>query len=404
VLPFDLGNFVIIVAVAVVAPIVVQLPLRVAIPVVVAEIVIGIAIGPQVLNLAQEDSLIKFLSNLGLAFLFFIAGLELDFNRIRGRPLKLASMGWGISCVLAFSIAGALAAVGFVVSGLLTGACLATTALGTLLPIMRDANALESRFGANVLAVGAVGEFGPIVLIALLLTTGESHATALALLIGFAIVAGLAALGARRLSPHTLAKINETMHRSAQLPVRLSILLIVGLVALADDFGLDIVLGGFAAGLIVGLIARGPEAEPLHIKFDAIGYGFLIPIFFITSGITFDLDALFASVTTVLRLPVFVLLFLLCRGLPVFLLYRRTGDLAKADRWPLALLSATGLPLIVAITAIGVETDRMRTATAAALVGAGMVSVFVYPMLALRLRGRLEAAGEIVPDEVELVA
>jgi len=400
---FDLGTFAIIVGVAVLAPVIVQLPLRIGIPVVVAEIFLGIIIGQQGFALAEQDGLIRFLSDLGLAFLFFIAGMELDFNRIRGRPLRLAGIGWVISCALAFTVAAALQASGFVISGLLTGACLATTALGALLPIMRDADALESRFGANVMAVGAVGEFGPIVLIALLLGGDSDTATSLALLVGFVTLAVLAGVAARHMSPHTIASINRTMHRSAQLPVRLSILLLIVLVYLASQFGLDIILGAFSAGLIVGLIARGPEAEPLHVKFDAIGYGFLIPIFFITSGMEFDLDALFSSVSTFLRLPVFLALILLCRGLPVFLLYRRKEDLERRDRWPLAFLSATGLPLIVAITQIGVETGRMRSATAAALVGAGMLSVFLYPLLALRIRGKGPELADVVPADMALL-
>jgi len=402
---FDLSTFVVIVGVAVLAPVLVQLPLRIGIPVVVAEIALGILIGPQGLELATEDPLIEFLSNLGLAFLFFLAGMELDFNRIRGRPLNLAMGGWLLSIVLAFSIAAGLQASGFVVSGLLTGAALATTALGALLPIMRDAGVLESRFGANVMAVGAVGEFGPIVLIAVLLGGDSSTLTSILLLSSFVLLALAAGFGAHRIPEHVLGKINHTMHRSGQLPVRLSMLLLIALVYLASEFGLDVILGAFAAGLIVGLIARGPQAEPLHVKFDGIGYGFLIPIFFINSGMAFDLDALLASPSTMLRLPVFLALLLVVRGLPVFLLYRRESDLPKKERWPLALLSATALPLIVAITEIGVETGRMRAATAAALVGAGMISVFLYPLLALKLRGggSAEAVGAVVPADVELL-
>ena len=402
---FDLSTFVVIVGVAVLAPVIVQLPLRIGIPVVVAEIALGIVIGPQGLGLAQEDPLIEFLSNLGLAFLFFLAGMELDFNRIRGRPLNLAVGGWVISVALAFSIAAGLHASGFVISGLLTGAALATTALGALLPILRDAGVLNTRFGANVMAVGAVGEFGPIVLIAVLLGGDSSTITSLLLLSTFVLLALAAGFGAHKIPDRVLGRINQSMHRSGQLPVRLSMLLLIALVYLASEFGLDVILGAFAAGLIVGLIARGPEAEPLHVKFDGIGYGFLIPIFFINSGMSFDLDALLASPTTMLRLPVFLALLLLVRGLPVFLLYRRESDLPRGERWPLALLSATALPLIVAITEIGVETGRMRQATAAALVGAGMVSVFLYPLLALKLRGGggAEAVGDVIPAQVELL-
>ena len=359
---FDLSTFVVIVGVAVLAPVIVQLPLRIGIPVVVAEIALGIVIGPQGLGLAQEDPLIEFLSNLGLAFLFFLAGMELDFNRIRGRPLNLAVGGWVISVALAFSIAAGLHASGFVISGLLTGAALATTALGALLPILRDAGVLNTRFGANVMAVGAVGEFGPIVLIAVLLGGDSSTITSLLLLSTFVLLALAAGFGAHRIPDRVLGRINQSMHRSGQLPVRLSMLLLIALVYLASEFGLDVILGAFAAGLIVGLIARGPEAEPLHVKFDGIGYGFLIPIFFINSGMSFDLDALLASPTTMLRLPVFPPCCSWCAACPSSCRRDSACRATSGGRW---LLSAIALPLIVAITVIGVETDRMHPATAA---------------------------------------
>jgi Kef-type K+ transport system membrane component KefB len=196
--------------------------------------------------------------------------------------------------------------------------------------------------------------------------------------------------------PRIIRLLSETMHASAQLPVRLSILLLVGLVFAASEFGLDFLLGAFSAGIVVGLVSKTAEAEPLRVKLDGIGFGLLIPIFFIVSGMTFDLDALFASAGAILQLPLFLALLLVARGLPA-LLYRK--DLPRADLPALALFSATGLPLIVAVTTLAVADDRMEPDTAAALVGAGMVSVFVYPLTGLALRRRSAAAepvGEVV--------
>ncbi len=385
----DFRALVIIGAVAVLAPLVVDLPARLRLPVVVAELGFGIIIGPDVLGLVEVDDLIDFLSQLGLAFLFFLAGLEIDLARIRGRPIRLAIRGWLLSLVLAFAITGILQATGYVISALYVGVALATTALGTLMPILRDEGELETRFGTFMIAAGAAGEFGPILAIALLLS-GSSPRVSAILLIVFTVAALLAAFLVLRFRPPRLVRLlQRTMHSSAQLPVRLSILILLALVYLASREGLDILLGAFAAGIVVGLVTKSEDAEPLRIKLEGIGFGFFIPIFFVVSGIQFDLDALLDSPASILRVPLFLLLFLVIRGLPAMLLYRR--DLARDERIPLALLSATALPLVVAITTIALDAGKMRPENAAALVGAAMLSVFLYPLLALTLRRRAQS-------------
>lgn len=176
------------------------------------------------------------------------------------------------------------------------------------------------------------------------------------------------------------------MHSSAQLAVRLCVGILLALVFVADRFGLDILLGAFAAGVIVGVVVRGAPGEAVRRKLEGMGFGFFVPLFFVVTGINFDLDALLESTKALIELPIFLLLLLLIRGLPAVILTRR--DLPRFELAPFALLSATGLPLIVAITAIGTEAGLMRTDTAAALVGAGMLSVFLYPFLAFELRRR----------------
>jgi Kef-type K+ transport system membrane component KefB len=386
----QLASILVIASVAALAPIVVALRLPLRLPIVVAEIALGILIGPQGLGLAKLDPLIDFLGQFGLGFLFFLAGLEIDFARIRGRPAALAAMGWLISIAAAFLIAGLLQAIGFVLSTLLVGVALSTTALGTLMPILRDSGEMETRLGTFVLAAGAVGEFGPIVLTALLLSGTSNHlASAILLLVFTALAVGAAVIALHFRPPRLLQLIARAMHASAQLAVRLSLLILLGFLFLADSFGLDVLLGAFAAGVIVSMASTREQAEPLREKLEGIGFGFLIPIFFISSGMRFDLRALFQSAESLLRLPVFLALFLVVRGLPV-LLYRR--DLPRTDLAPLALFSATALPMVVAITGIGVATGRMRADNAAALVGAGMISVFLHPVLALTLRQRTKSA------------
>jgi Kef-type K+ transport system membrane component KefB len=247
-----------------------------------------------------------------------------------------------------------------------------------------------------VLAAGVAGEFGPLMLTALLLTTDTPPRVVLALLIAFMVISVAAAwLALRARPPRVLLTIERTMGTSGQFALRLSLALLFGLVFLASRFGFDIVLGAFAAGLVVGLVTRGQAGEELRIKFEGIGFGFMIPIFFVVTGMNFDLDALFSSMGTVLRLPLFLALFLVVRGLPVLLLYR--SAIPARDRLPLAFYSATALPIVVAVTTIGLETDRMKPENAAALVGAAMASVLIYPLLALGRRRRAERPPAATP-------
>jgi Kef-type K+ transport system membrane component KefB len=345
-------------------------------------------VGPHGLGLAKAEGVLGFLGILGMTFLFFLAGLEIDFERIRGQPLALAGAGWLLSLALAAGTVAFLGAIGFVRAPVMMTIALTTTAIGTLLPILRDAGELETPFGSFVLAAGAVGELGPILAISVVLTHDASRWTKAGLMLGFVMIASVAVLVALRVHPPAaVALFARTMHASSQLPVRICILVLVGLVTLAGTFGLDVILGAFAAGLIVGLANRvGPDTGPtLHHKLDAIGFGFLIPIFFVTSGIEFDVVALFARPAALLRVPVFLLLFLLIRGAPALLYARALG---RRDLLPLALYSATALPLVVAITELGVSTGRMRRDNAAALVGAAMLSVLIFPLVALVLRAR----------------
>jgi Kef-type K+ transport system membrane component KefB len=387
----DADSFLVIVLVAALSAFLVSLlSPRVAIPVVVLEIVLGIVVGPQVLDLAQPNGFIEFFSSLGLGMLFFFAGYEIDFARIRGRPTQLAAWGWVVSLALAYSIGGLLAWAGVVLSLVYTGSAMATTAIGTLIPILSDAGELRTRFGTYLLGAGALGEFGPILLITLALSSGQPVKNAL-ILIAFIVLAVAAALVAVRSLPVGWGAIERTLESSSQLAVRLAVVLIFALVAMATRLGLDLLLGGFAAGIIVRLALRGREVAVFESKLTAIGYGFLIPFFFIASGMKFDLDALTGSASGMLKLPLFLVLFLVVRGVPALVLYRK--ELDWDERRALAFFSATQLPLVVAITTIAVDAGEMRASTSAALVGAAILSTLIFPMVGLRIR-----AGRAVPD------
>jgi len=380
----DEGSFMLIVVSAAVAAIAATaVGSRVMVPVVVFELLLGIIIGPQVLALAEPDRFIEFFANLGLGMLFFFAGYEIDFVRIRGSPLRLGAWGWLLSLILAYGIGGLLAWAGIVLSLVYTGSAMVTTAIGTLIPILSDVGEMRTRFGTYLLGAGAIGEFGPLLLITLVLSTGGSLKSAVILVafIALAVAAALVAVGSL---PFGWRAIERTLESSSQLAVRLAVVLIFALVALAAKLGLDLLLGGFAAGIIARLTLRGREVSVFESKLTAIGYGFLIPFFFVVSGMQFDLNALTGSAAGMLKLPLFVALFLVVRGVPALVLYR--GVIDARDRLALAFFCSTELPLVVAITTIAIAAGKMRPSTSAALVGAGIISTLVFPLVGLRLR------------------
>jgi Kef-type K+ transport system membrane component KefB len=395
----DATSFLVIVAMAAIAGLIVTVvgP-RLVIPVVVVELVLGILIGPQVAGIAKLDPATQFFGNLGLGMLFFFAGYEINFERIKGQPLRLGGAGWLISLGMAYALAGVLAAAGVVVSGLYTGSAMATTAIGTLIPILRDAGELRTRFGTYLLAAGAAAEFGPILLVTLVLSTGHPLHEAL-ILVFFVVLAVLTGIFAVRSAWRGWALIERTFESSSQLGVRLAVVLVFALVTLASELGLDLLLGGFVAGMITRLALRGRELRVFESKLTAVGYGFLIPFFFVTSGMAFNADELFTDPVALLKLPLFVALFVIVRGVPALLLFRRV--LPLRDRTALGVFCATELPLVVAITTLALNAGKMHPSTAAALVGAAIISTVVFPLLGLRLRrNRPKEPGERAPAPV----
>jgi Kef-type K+ transport system membrane component KefB len=381
----DLAALAAITGLAAAAPVLADLVPRPKPPLVVVEIVLGIIFGPPALHLIHVTPLADLLSQFGLAFLFFLAGFELEPERVRGAPARLALTTWLVSLALAFSIAAGLEAAGVIVDYLFVGCALSTTALGTLMPILRDTGDLEGEFGGFVMAAGAVGELGPIVLIALLLTSATNRETSALLLVAFALLAVAAAIAAPHVRPHRIVVvIQKTMEATGQLAVRLSVFVLAALVYLTSRLGLDVVLGAFSAGMIVS-IAAGPDSRRLlQPKLDAVAFGVFVPVFFVVTGMRFDLDAVVGDPAGFAKMVLFLLLMLVVRGLPTFVLAR--DALPVNERRALAFYASSGLPLIVAITTLGIAAGEMRTDTAAGLVGAGMVSVLVYPVLAGMVR------------------
>ena len=370
-----------ILVVAVAAPLLAEIPLGFRVPVVVLEVLLGMAIGPHGLDLVRFEGFVAVMFVFGMAATLFMAGMELDWARIRGRPLSLATKGWVFSLLLGFAIIGILHVVPFVQAPLMVALTLATTSLGVLLPVFRDSGQLETPFGRLFLAAGTIGEVGPIVAMSLLLSQRYSTWQEVGYLISFlGIVVVAAAVGMGMRPPRLLAMLNRTMHASTQLPVRLSLLLMAGLFLLAEDFGFENIFGAFAAGMVVGLATRGEAGEPLRAKIDAVFFGWFFPFFFVGTGVKFDLPALTQNMTTLILVPTFLMLFLLVRGLPV-VLYR--NDLAPQERVPFVLASAVAsLSIVIVVTEIGVHTRTMGHDIAAALVGAALLSVMLFPTIA----------------------
>lgn len=377
--------------VAALAPLLAEIPSRFRLPVVVIEIVLGILIGPHLFNLITPDGLAGILGELGLTFLLFMVGLEIDLGEIQGRPMRLAVGGWFLSFVVAMVSMYIVHSIGLIRgSPLLAAVALSTTALGILAPILRDEGVLETDFGKLILSAAAMGEFGPLVVISVLLIPTHSTPVHTFFIVVFIAVAFLAAYMAIRVrSSKVIDLLAHTLESSGQLPVRICILIQAMFVALAAKFALNVVFGAFAAGMVVGLASKGERGLLLRQKLDAIGYGFFIPIFFIVAGMRFDVSALWASPLVPVQLIALLGLLVLVRGAPV-LLYKRA--LSSANKLPFALYSATGLPLIVIITEIGVSSGLMATDRAAVLVCAGMISVLLFPIIAGRVRQDTQSA------------
>jgi Kef-type K+ transport system membrane component KefB len=391
-----LEDLVAVALVAALAPLVVAaLPGR-RIPQVVIFLLGGVLIGPHVLGLA-ETSNIQLLANIGLGFLFLLAGYELDPLLLRQRPGQLAIIGWLISAVLAVGVVAGLAAAGLVKDYVPVGLALTTTALGVLLPILRDNDMLIGRFGSYIESAGTVGELFPILIIAVFLTQrGHFVALASVALVG---VLALALSAAPRLTrSHTVQRvIREGQDATGQTMLRWAMVLLFALLAIASRFGLDVVLGAMLAGMVLRRWTRRMDVDTtsLEHKFDTVGYGIFIPIFFITAGMTLDLEALGQDP---LRLLIIFGLLLIVRGLPSLLVYRRA--LPFRQRLEMTFITATTMPLLIALAEIGERDGIMLPATAAALIGAGVLSVLVYPLIAVTLH----RSTPLTPADVGITA
>ncbi len=364
---------------------------RVRLPAIVLEILLGIIIGPSVLGWVKPDLPVSIFSLVGLSFLLFLSGLEIDVRRIRGRTLRLTAAGYALSFVIGILLGLAFHAGGFVKSPLFMAIILVSTSLGVIVPVLKDSDNINSDFGQLVIAAASIADFGAIILLSLFFSgKGSTSTSATLILLGvfgaLVVLIGLTIAGVERFGglSRVLLRLQDT---TAEIRVRGAFALLLGFVALADKIGFETILGAFAAGALLSLIDRDqmmthPE---FRVKLEAAGFGIFIPVFFVTTGLHFDVNALFSSVSTVVRIPLFLLALLIARGVPA-LLYSSLIGRKKAVI--AGILQATSLPFIVAATQIGVKIGVVSAASSAALIAAGLLSVIIFPATGLALLRR----------------
>lgn len=379
-----LGSAAVVAAVALLVPLALRLA-RLPVPSVVVEILAGIVVGPQLLDWAQPDGAVRVLSVLGLAFLLFLAGLEIDFGEFRGRVLLLTTAGFTLSFALAVAVGEAFGAADLVASPLLVAVILSATSLGIILPVLADAGQLGTPFGRVVVVGASLAEVVPIVLLSLLFSGRGgfgARVTLLAVFLVFVVVLTLSVLAAERSGAlsRALSALQET---TAEIRVRAVVALLLLLAALAARFGLEAILGAFLAGAAVRLVDRDEQHPLLRVKVRAVGFGVFVPFFFVATGMALDVRSLVGDAATVARVPLFLVALVLVRAGPA-LLYRPLAE-RGAQVVAAGLLQATSLSIPVVAGSIGVQLGLIRPANYAALVAAGLLSVVLFPLVAVPL-------------------
>ena len=372
------------------APLIVRL-VRLPVPDIVVQILLGVVVGPQVLGWARIDEPVRVLSLVGLSFLLFLAGLELDFGQLRGRTLRAAASAFALSFAIALALGGLFGVAGLVKSPLLIAVILAATSVGIVIPVLSDAGEVDTPLGRLVVAGGSLAEVIPVLLLSLLFSAqARDLGSQVTLLAAFCVLVAAAALlifGLERWRwiGRTLLALQDT---TAQIRVRGAVALLMSFAALAAGFGLEAILGSFLAGAAVSLLDRDRALthQQFRAKLQAVGFGALIPFFFVSTGMSLDVRTFVTSPGTLARVPVFLAAILIARGLPA-LLYR---PLLTSRRQVLTagLLQATSLSIPVVGGSIGVDLGLIRPENYVALVAAGLVSVVAFPLIASVLTTR----------------
>lgn len=382
-MPVDLISLAFVALVAAVSPLVARLVPNKLIPETVFLLIAGSLLGPHVAGVINLTDSVELLSDLGLAFLFLLAGYEINPKTLTGSQGKRGLATWVISLILAFVAIRLSPELSISrINGIAIAIALTTTALGTLIPILKERELTGTRVGDAILSYGTWGELGPVIAMALLLSTRAEWKTILILVafVAIAVVMAVVPAKAKKAGHRVFRFLTENADSTSQTMMRVTVFLLVGLVTLSAVFDLDIVLGAFAAGFVLRyIIPEGDKA--LENKLDGVAYGFLIPVFFVASGARIDPFAVFAHPVLLVG---FIVMLLLIRAVPVFVALstgRETRDISSYNRLTVALYCTTALPIIVAVTSVAVEAEAMTQSTASVLVAAGAITVFLMPLL-----------------------
>jgi Kef-type K+ transport system membrane component KefB len=389
-------NLLIVTAVAFAAPFALGLVPSLRLPAVVLELIVGIVLGPSVLGWVHVDDPVAVLALVGLAYLLFLSGLEVEFDKLRGRLLRTALLSFVVSITVGVVVGLVLKGAGQVGSPLFVAIVLAATSLGVVVPVLKDSGVIATPFGQLIIAAASIADVATIILLSLFFSREGSGIGATLVLLGLLALLTVVVGGSILFAEHS-RRIGDVLSRlqdtTAQIRLRAAFLLLIGFAAAAQALGLEVILGTFIAGALISILDHDRVmSHPLfRTKLEAAGFGIFIPVFFVTSGVRFDLGALTSSASTLARVPIFLACLVLVRGLPAVLLYGREAGSARRARIA-ALLQSTSLPFIIAATAVGVDLDVISPATAAGLIAAGLLSVLIFPITALTLLKGGEAA------------
>jgi Kef-type K+ transport system membrane component KefB len=393
------GSLLVVVLISFFVPLLIGFFPFIRVPAPVLLIVFGIVVGPSGLGWVKIDVPVRVLSLIGLAFLLFLAGLEIDPRRLRGPVARQTGVGYFFSLVLAAAVGYAAGVGGITKSPLLIAIALSATSLGLVVPVLKDAGQSDSQVGQFAIAGASIADFGAVLLLSIFFSMSKGSATGkFILLAGFILlivvaVATLSRLGRSERLNGVVLMLQDT---TAEIRVRFAVVLLISFVVLASKFGLETILGAFLAGAILNFVDRDSMSHPnFRVKLDAIGYGFLVPVFFVTSGLTFDLRALLHSPSTFARIPLFLLGLLVVRGVPAAV-YR--SSVGRRSAIAIGLLQATSLPFLVVASQIGVSLGIIKSVTGTALVSAGLLSCVIFPLVALLLLRGSESENSSVID------
>ena len=385
---FDFTGLLVVAAVAFVAPILASVVPRHLIPAVVLEVLLGLAVGPQGLGWVQPQGAVELLYLMGFGFLLFLAGQDIDPSHFRDPMLRVTGMAYLCSLALAFPVALGLIAVASGADLRLIALALTSSSLGILVPVVRDSGDLNTEFGQLTVLAGTVGEFASLLLLTILFSADAKSTPEQILyvaILGVAAAAtgfGLYGLWRTGRMGRILTSLDDT---ASQLRVRGAFVVLLIFARLAHGFGVDSLLGAFVAGVVLRL-ADGddrPNIEVFKAKLDAIGFGFLIPVFFVVTGVHFNVDALFSHASALELVPLLVLAIAIVRGGPALLYRSRLGSRPAVA---VAFLQSATLTFPVVVAEIGLSLNLLDQATAAALIGAALLTVVLFPAIALALR------------------